>query len=211
MTSTSGSGAPRRGTSTKDAPGASRTRPSSLTAVLTTHMMAVAAVTGLAACSSGIPNTGLTPAPGARYRSQQNATAPDPEVLLRRSAATLRAQVKRLREGLQVRVVNQFLDERQGCQLGSMDEWPAQWILDQRVYLTMTDARPAGRSIAERYTAEGWTVQKRLRTRTADQYTFERAGYVISISAASDDGSLNVQTNGPCIDADGMVTGASSS
>lgn len=39
-----------------------------------------------------------------------------------------------------------------------------------------------------------------------DEYTFQHAGLVIALAAASDDGSLDVHTNGPCVNADGSLT-----
>jgi hypothetical protein len=171
--------------------------------------MAAGSAAALAGCG-GPPATGITPA----FHTNQvltSATDPgkDPDAVVKQVAAQLHTHARALRTGLTVRTTTTLIDERQACQVGG--DWPAQWIFDQRLYLTVTDARPAGHTIAQRFAAQGWDVHAPPSVKGADQYTSQREGFVISLGAASDDGSLNIQTSSPCVDADGTLTTPSSS
>jgi len=169
--------------------------------------VAVLLATLLAACSGGAGSATLAPAgrtaPAAATAPE--GTAADPAAVLARQAATLHTAVDGLRTGLTVRTTTKLIDERQPCQVSTSD-WPAQWIFDQRMYLDDTDARPAGRAVVQRYHGLGWTVTTLPPTADADQYTLSRQGFVISLAAGSGDGSLNVETTGPCVESDGSVS-----
>jgi hypothetical protein len=181
-----------------------RSRPLRTAAVLLAHLLLGGTAASVTSCSADLPSTGVTPGAAVRLDSRTGGP-PDPEVVLKRSAEQLHTDVDAVRDGLPVRMIRRFLDERQQCELDATDIWPAQWILDQRIYLTVDDARLAGRSIAERFAANGWKVRTQPGAGDADQYTFHRRGYQITLAAARDDGSLNLQTNGPCVNADGTV------
>jgi hypothetical protein len=172
--------------------------------VLVAQLLLGGAVASLTGCSD-LQDPALASRPAVRPRAGRDST-PDSEVVLKRSAEQLRSAVDAVRAGLPVRMVNRFLDARQKCEPTATDIWPAQWILDQRIYLTVIDTRPAGRSVADRFAAQGWRVSRQTGATDADQYTFQRRGYEITLAAARDDGSLNLQTNGPCINADGTVS-----
>ncbi|HEY6796566.1 MAG TPA: hypothetical protein VI248_17970 [Kineosporiaceae bacterium] len=145
-----------------------------------------------------------TPAAAATSRATS-----DPNAVLTRLASQLRSEVEGMKRGLDIRMVTTFLDERQACRVGASD-WPAQWILDERIYLNTGDARPAAHALVARHASEGWAVATLPAADGADEYTLRHDGFVIDIAAGREDGSLNIQTQAPCVESDGSVDDAPS-
>jgi hypothetical protein len=203
--------APRAATRTE---AARRPRHRSILALATGLLVAATSIS-LGGCGA-TTQAGLTPlaGPGESPERSAEASAPesdraaspssDPDAVLNGLAAALHTEVDRLKRGLRMRTDTRFLDERQECRIGA-DDWPAQWILDERIYLNTTDARPAARILVAHQKRAGWSVQVRPPADGADQYVLSKAGFAISIAAGDNDGSLNLQTNGPCVNADGSV------